>query len=94
MPVRPWRNSVLSCLAASYIHDTMCRGGVLPMAKSEAQHEGSVHLSFTEEQGSMISSFAAILASTPSVTLLRYTMGVLPVGNGKQNRFGNFMSLP
>lgn len=40
--------------------------------------DGTAHLSFTEEQGSMISSLAAILASTPSVILLRYTMGVFP----------------
>jgi hypothetical protein len=64
------------------------------MTESEVQNEESVHLSFTEEQGSMISSFAAILASTPSVTLLRYTMGVLPVAIGKENRFSNFMSVP
>ena len=29
------------------------------------------HLSFTDEQGSMISSFAAMRAFTPSVTLFR-----------------------
>lgn len=37
--------------------------------------------SFTEQQGSMISSLAAIFAPQPSVTLFRYTMGVLPISS-------------
>ena len=39
------------------------------------------HLSLTEQQGSMISSFPAILALQPLVTLFKYTMGVLPADN-------------
>lgn len=37
------------------------------------------NLSFTLEQGSIISSLAAIRATQPSVTLLRYTIGVFPI---------------
>jgi hypothetical protein len=37
------------------------------------------YLSFTLRQGSIDSSFAAIFATQPCVTLLRYTIGVLPI---------------
>lgn len=37
------------------------------------------NLSLTLEQGSIISSFAAIRATQPSTTWLRYTRGVLPI---------------
>lgn len=37
------------------------------------------HTTLTEEQGSSDSSLAATRATQPSVTLFRYTMGVLPM---------------
>ena len=37
------------------------------------------YLSLTEEQGSIISSLAATLATHPCVTLVKYTRGVLPM---------------
>ena len=37
------------------------------------------YLSFTLRQGSIDSSFAATFATQPSVTLLRYIIGVLPI---------------
>lgn len=40
------------------------------------------HLSLTLEQGSIISSLAAIRALQPLTTLLRYTKGVLPINWG------------
>lgn len=42
------------------------------------------HRSFTEEHGSIISSFAATFATHPSTTLLRYTIGVLPMSCGDE----------
>lgn len=44
----------------------------------EATRHKFAYRSFTEEQGSIISSFAATLATAPSVTLFKYTIGVLP----------------
>lgn len=37
------------------------------------------YLSLTLQQGSIISSLAATLATEPLTTLLRYTIGVLPM---------------
>lgn len=46
---------------------------------SNKRRNKSIYLSLTLEQGSNISSFAAILATQPSTTWLRYTNGVLPI---------------
>ena len=43
-------------------------------------------LSLTLEQGSMVSSLAAIRATQPSTTLFRYTIGVLPINFISQRR--------
>ena len=52
-------------------------GVMAPSSSAEAIMEKPMR-SFTEQQGSMISSFAAISATHPSVTLFRYTIGVQP----------------
>ena len=45
------------------------------------------YLSLTLRQGSIDSSFAAILATQPCVTLFRYTIGVLPINYIYQKKF-------
>ena len=52
-------------------------GVISPFSSADAIIENPMR-SLTEQQGSMISSLAAISATQPSVTLLRYTMGVQP----------------
>ena len=44
------------------------------------------YLSLTLEQGSIISSLAAIRATQPSAMLFRYTNGVLPISCSLQNK--------
>lgn len=44
-------------------------------------HKKNPHTGISPElHGSMVSSLAATLATLPSVTLFRYTRGVLPAG--------------
>eukprot|EP00982_Pelagococcus_subviridis_P010918 31036-Pelagococcus_subviridis.AAC.14 len=52
-------------------------GVMAPFSSASAIIENPMR-SFTEQHGSMISSFAAISATQPSVTLFRYTIGVHP----------------
>jgi hypothetical protein len=52
--------------------------------KNEKESKAVKYLSLTLEQGSIISSLAAIRATQPSTIWLRYTIGVLPINYPKQ----------
>lgn len=52
--------------------------------KNEKKSKAVKYLSLTLEQGSIISSLAAIRATQPSTIWLRYNIGVLPINYPKQ----------